>query len=183
MQDLGTLGGSFSRALGINALGHVVGISTVADGSAHAFFWTAQDGMTELDLGSTLGSSASAINDSDQVVGWFDHPGDGEQHAFLWDPTTGAHDLGTLSGGVSRASVALAINNSGDVVGYSWILKAGKTKASSFSVIWRHGGAIQKLGPLVVGRVAGSLPRGATGINSSGQIVANGSGAWLLTPQ
>lgn len=183
MQDLGDLGGTTSRANGINTAGHVVGSSTHADGHAHAFFWTAQSGMTELDLGPTTGSSASAINDSDQVVGNFINSQDGQDHAFLWDPSTGMHDLGTLSGGVSQASYAAAINSAGDVVGNSWILKAGKTRVSNFSVIWKHGGPIQKLGPLVVAKSAGMLPRGATGINTSGQIVANGAGSWLLTPQ
>jgi len=179
MQDLGTLGGSFSRATGINTAGHVVGTSTRSDGTiGHAFVWTAQDGMKELDLGQTAGSQAWAINDSDQIVGAFINPQDNQYHAFLWSPTTGKQDLGTLPG-VGSFGYAHAVNNSGDVVGISYVIKLGVAKG--FSVISRHGGTVQKLGPLVVPKIG--LPRGATGINASGQIVANGSGAWLLTPQ
>jgi probable HAF family extracellular repeat protein len=104
MQDLGSLGGYFSRATGINVAVHVVGTSALSDGSVRAFFWTAQDGMKELDLGQTAGSQAFAINDSDQVVGYFVNPQDNQNHAFLWSPTTGIRDLGTLPGTGSFSS-------------------------------------------------------------------------------
>jgi probable HAF family extracellular repeat protein len=178
MQDLGTLGGSFSTANGISAAGHVVGTATRSgENVGRAFIWTAQDGMKELDLGQASASQAWAINDSDQVVGTFTNPQDNSFHAFLWSPIAGMKDLGMLTGNV--ASTAYAINNSGDVVGISYALKKGSLKG--FSVIWRHGGAAQKLGLLVVPKIG--LPRGATGINKSGQITANGPGSWLLTPQ
>jgi probable HAF family extracellular repeat protein len=177
MQDIGTLGGTFSRAVGINAAGHVVGTSTLADGTAHAFLWTAQDGMKEIDLGQTSSSQGLAINDSDQVVGAFVNPQDNAFHAFVWSSATGKHDLGILKSGISYAQ---SINNNGDIVGIAYIFnKSGNLKGNS--VIWKQGGTIQKLGPLVVPKIG--LPRGATGINTSGQIVANGSGSYLLKPQ
>jgi len=178
MQDLGVLGGFFSRATGINSAGHIVGSATLPDQSLHAFFWTAQHGMTQLDLGPTTLSEAAAINDSDQVVGYYVSPQDGMPHAFLWDPTTGFHDLGGLRE-FGCFSFAYGINNSGDVVGISYILIADQRRGHS--VIWKHGGPIQQLGPLVVPKTR--LSRGAMGINASGQIAANGAGAWLLTPQ
>ncbi len=70
MTDLGTLGGSSSRAFGINAAGQVVGESETVGGAMHAFI-TGPDGMSMRDLG-TLGgisSRARAINDTGQVTG------------------------------------------------------------------------------------------------------------------
>jgi probable HAF family extracellular repeat protein len=37
MYDLGTLGGSFSVAFGVNSRGHIVGASETAQGDVHAF--------------------------------------------------------------------------------------------------------------------------------------------------
>ena len=48
MQELGVLpGGSSSRALAVSDLGQVVGSSTSASGD-HAFVWTRQTGITDL---------------------------------------------------------------------------------------------------------------------------------------
>ena len=56
MVDLGTLGGTRSVGLAINASGQVAGGATIAGNAAqHAFLW---DGTTMLDLG-TLGGSFS----------------------------------------------------------------------------------------------------------------------------
>ena len=75
--DLGTLGGTFSAALAVNALGQIVGNSTVAgDATQHGFLWQSGTGMTDLGtLGGTSsqvasndGFGARAINASGQVV-------------------------------------------------------------------------------------------------------------------
>jgi probable HAF family extracellular repeat protein len=53
------------------------------------------------------------VNDRGWIVGWAD-VSRGNQHAVLWEPNSGAYDLGTLGGKGSHAS---AIGANGDVAG------------------------------------------------------------------
>src|SRR5262245_9423133 len=99
MQDLGTLGGTNSRANGINDIGEIVGYATSAgccDG--HAFLYTPGVGMSDLGtLGGALTSSAHAINNVGQVVGSSStEPGAVPITAFLYTATTGMVDLNSL---------------------------------------------------------------------------------------
>ena len=48
MTDLGSLGGRFSQAFGINDAGAVVGMSVNSARELRAFLWTAADGMRDL---------------------------------------------------------------------------------------------------------------------------------------
>src|SRR5438445_2945213 len=70
--DLGTIGGSSSVALAVNASGQVVGASTLNAGAffpTHAFSWTPAGGMIDLGTLGGSGSGATAVNATGQVVG------------------------------------------------------------------------------------------------------------------
>ena len=80
MKDLGTLGGRWSGAQGINECSQVVGRDAAQFGE-HAFLW--QDGlMISLKTPIGDGSYANAINDQGQIVGGY---ASGKYHALLWE--------------------------------------------------------------------------------------------------
>jgi probable HAF family extracellular repeat protein len=89
LTDLGTLGGDFSSAYGVNNVGQVVGASALPTGLLpHACLW---DNGAITDLNSLLPEGtgwelwqASAINDSGQIVGYGDVSG--QTHAYLLNP-------------------------------------------------------------------------------------------------
>ncbi len=124
--DLGTLGGNYSGAAGLNDNGQVFGTSTLpGEASQHAFSWTQAGGM--IDLG-TLGgnwSTGNAMNSTGQIVGGSTTAGDASQHAFSWTQAGGMIDLGTLGGSYSYA---YAVNDKGQVVGTSALWRVGQRR-------------------------------------------------------
>ncbi len=164
MQDLGAFLAGDSYASLINSSGQVAGGSCSPDRSiCRAFFWSAGTGIVDLGTLGGVNSTAWGLNNLGQVVGTADLP-NGSHHAFVWTSAMGMQDLGTLD--TDPDSVAFAINNSGQVAGYS----SGVTWRA---FRWTTGGGMLSLGDLGGnfswarwiddnGRVAGSsaLPGG-----------------------
>jgi probable HAF family extracellular repeat protein len=167
--DLGTFGGTYSQANGINNAGQVVGHATLTSETAHAFLYTSG---SLLDLG-TLGgdsSTASAVNDSGQVVGDSTLPGNTNLHAFLYSAGP-MQDLCTLLGGTN--CTATDINTSGVIVGTSEVTVVNGLTGHAF--VYTNG-TMQDLGTLGSGptsEAGGPIGSSAYGVNDSGQIVGN----------
>ena len=116
MTDIGTLGGTESRANAINQVGRVVGTSTTASGEPHAFAW--KDGKFQ-DLGDhdTRSGEATAINNG-RIAGFFGIRHDAENS--LAESPAFVFSGGMLTIIVTRQPVAQArgINPDGIVVGF-----------------------------------------------------------------
>ena len=148
-----------SVAVAINERGQIVG--NYAECAGGAFLW--EKGRTT-DLG-TLGRGccrANAINERGQIIGITGAPPDPgieyplkRTRAFLWQNGK-MTDLGTLGG---ERSDPTAINESGQIIGSSWI----KTR-DSHAFVWENG-TMTDLGTL------GGNASYASAINERGQIV------------
>lgn len=132
-EELGSLGGNDSYALGLNDQGQVVGKSTLANGETHAFLYS---NATMTDLG-TLGgkeSSANLINNGGQIAGISTEAGESSQSAFQ---VVGgvmkrlALNVSTTDGSVLAMT---GMNDNGEIVGYTKKPSAGKVLSRSFRV-------------------------------------------------
>jgi probable HAF family extracellular repeat protein len=164
--DLGTLGGHASLARGINAAGTIVGCSEFALDSQQrrAFVRAAGGPMRALDPPDGNYNCAYGVNASEQVVGANVAIGSSTSvsHAFLWrsDVIT---PLLTLGGAQSAAQ---AINDRGQVVGWSTVVTpSGHDAQASHAALW-EGDSVADLGIL-----PGGGHSWAWSINSRGQIV------------
>ena len=124
MTALGTLGGDWSQAYGINDAGEITGIAyTSGNLGAHAFIY-ANGSMKDL---GTLGgaySTGTAINSKGVVVGYATpaNPNATSYHAFVYAGSK-MYDLNGLIGSKSGwvLESANGINDSGEIVGYGSI--------------------------------------------------------------
>ncbi|MBI3945675.1 MAG: hypothetical protein HY321_07140 [Armatimonadetes bacterium] len=140
LTDLGTLGGTFSRARAINDHGQIVGEATTPEGDRqspfhqHAFLW--ENGRMK-DLG-TLGgewSIANDINNRGQVVGEAMTP-EGHLHAFLWEngKMRDLHEMPEYP-----ESVAYAIDDQGHVIGWAHGPRMTRDFAHGTPFVWKEG--------------------------------------------
>ena len=83
------------------------------------------------------------------------------EHAFVWSSTTGMTDIGTLGG---NSSYALQINDSGDVVGWSYLADNITVHAFTWTPI---GGIVD------VGTLTGGCCSQCQAINSSGNLAGD----------
>ena len=160
-KDLGTLGGLYAYANGINNRTQVAGGADLGgDIGGHAFLWSPGRGMQDL---GTLGGAGSEANEDPNergdVVGLSEITGSTDLHAFLWTPGSGMQDLGTLGGTFSNA---FGLNNRRQVVGFSFN-EAGR----NLPYLWEPGRGMRSLG----GLAAPEDEADANGINDAGQIV------------
>lgn len=176
-QDLGTLvGGTFSKAYGINNLGAVTGS---ADGTAmdgpwecnpiQPFIWNQGEGMEGLGVVRATdisnfqfpcidsGFYGTGINDRGQVIGYTRDLVDDYQWGFVWTSDTGIRLLGNSWPG----SCAHAISNTGQIVGET---------DGGHAVYWKNGAETRLVS------LNGDVPplqvhAAANGVNDRGQIV------------
>ncbi|MGZ5781209.1 MAG: hypothetical protein ACXWIN_09680, partial [Burkholderiaceae bacterium] len=112
--DLGTLGGTFSEAHGINNLGQIVGFSgTKGDSTQHAFRYKSGV-VTDLSNSSVAVNSAIGINQAGQIVGYTAAFGGDRPLPFLYQDGV-MTTLNVLSGR------AWSINNAGAIAGEALI--------------------------------------------------------------
>lgn len=184
--------GREAEAFDINENGLIVGMAVInIYGPNWPVLWSGEDHEI-LNLGDfgtnpdaeDRGGRAYAINNLNQVVGCargnFDEFGRG-YHAFLWQDNV-MTDLGELS--AQTSSVALDINNAGQIVGYSY---SKVPPYGNHAILWEKGALIDlntRIDP-----IPGWMLAEARAINDRGQIVClAASGDWmnfrfyLLTP-
>lgn len=162
--DLGSLGGPYDSALyyagGINDGGEVVGWMSYYNAGSYYRGFLYSDGKMS-DIG-TLGggeTTACSINNAGQITGASRSPQNGYWHAFVKSGGI-MTDIGLLPNVQWGESGGNAINNKGQVVGYST------------SVVWYDhaflytDGAISELDEI-------DSCSGANGINDKGQVVGS----------
>ncbi len=152
MTDLGSLGGNFSRALGINDSGWVVGFAWNAQGQEVAFVWRPGIGTQALASGG-MNAEAHAVSNSGVIVGTI------ESRPVRW-ASPGAEPVEL--GHVLWQGSAAAVNAAGQVAGWSDL--PGQM-AWNEAVLWNPDGSFVQLGTF------SSAGSDARDMNDAGEVV------------
>jgi probable HAF family extracellular repeat protein len=104
---------AYSAAIAINERGHVI-----LQGFPEVFLYTGKEELSKLTLSPKFPSQPRAMNDCDVVVGSFG-PFSDANRAFVWEKSSGFHDLNELVTGAAglKLQAAVGINNRGEIVG------------------------------------------------------------------
>ena len=195
---------AFIQPTALNPGGRVIGQSNTCDLSSnrrpiiHGFSWASGNPLSNLkSIGSGAGfltcchSETNAVNAGTQIVGASNTDRFGVSHASLWTAASGSptdsqpvdveavdlHTLDLLSDrnlDAATNSVATAVNDSGQVVGSSFIHFNGEPFEHAF--LWTQADGMTDLGTL-----PGGTGSKATAINARGWIVGNAGHAFLWT--
>jgi len=160
LTPINTLGGSESRAHGLNDANVVVGFARLPNDTPRAVRYDpTTDTLTDLGALGGEASFAYGVNEAGTIVGYAEDAGF-MPIAFTWTEGGGMQPLGTLGG---PASFGYGINDAGQVVGQSFT-SAGQQHAFLYS-----GGVMQDLGTL------GGASSIAVAINNAGAVAGTSS--------
>ncbi len=158
-------------ATAVNESGDVVGISGICDQAVgrftarHAVLWKNDKPIELQTIGGTSWNTPTAINDSDQIVGFLnrdlrDRTGNPNFISVIWtDPSSPPTKIGTLPG--DKLSEPTSINNEGVVLGVSF--------PSSHVYLWQNG-TLTDLTKLVLQSYPQLELVSVGGINDRGEI-------------
>jgi uncharacterized membrane protein len=148
----------------INSSGVVVG-SVRDQEKFRAAVWDAANGLQYLFPDTELGSFASGINSSGQIVGFYYSGNDARDHVFVWDRVNGLRDLHNEIS-LGGPTYAAGINDAGQIAGWLTVPAPDGSNWPQRAFLWDPVTGVQYL-PEEADRYSYDL-------NSSAQVVGLG---------
>jgi len=150
-------------ALGINQLGHIVGLAIASDNGRTPYLWRSGEPIEIGRLPDGGSSAAYDINETDEVTGW-GYARYGLAHAWFWSDGT-MRDIHALG----EESYAYGINNFAEVVGFATL---SGTLFDWAAFHWSEATGMRDLNQLMPPRNRYIFTE-AYDINDAGQIVGS----------
>lgn len=140
--------------------GNAIAAGRIGDSSYHVFLWTSTKGMVNLGTLYDGFSSATGINNAEEVIGMSYSPATPplQVQGFYWSAASGMIDLGNAQG---VTAYPYAISDAGQVVG-----AASLSSGTGDAFLWTKAGGMVNLGSL-----NREFSTSATAINNKGQVV------------